>query len=188
MMRLPVTNPPAQRPLPAPTSPVRSPVAARPVQTAPVQAAPVQVQPAPAPPAVPAAPPEPRLGAAHVSEIPGNEAAGPAPRTRRAGRRSRSLYLRLLRLRLLRPSGMQRLLLIEGSMALGVVLALADVASAWVVPILPVLVAGAVKFEDVVATTLARALPQAVSASCPRSSSRAGRPSPTCGWRPGCGG
>lgn len=64
------------------------------------------------------------------------------------------MYWRLLRLRHVRPSGWQRLLLVEGSIAAGVVLALADVASAWVVVVLPLTVAAVVKGHDLLAAEL----------------------------------
>jgi hypothetical protein len=75
---------------------------------------------------------------------------------RRSPRASRPLYQSILRLQRFRPSGVQRILLIEGSAATGIVVALADIASAWVILILPIVVAGVVKFEDVVATALDR--------------------------------
>jgi len=68
----------------------------------------------------------------------------------------RSFYVSLLRLKRIRPTGAQRLLLIEGSVTLGVIAALADIVSAWIILILPVAVAAAVKFEDMVATALAK--------------------------------
>lgn len=59
------------------------------------------------------------------------------------------LYPRLLRLRHLHPSAWQRAVLVEGMVALGVVLALADRASAWTPLVLPLAVALVVKFHDV---------------------------------------
>jgi hypothetical protein len=63
---------------------------------------------------------------------------------------SRPLYPRLLRLRHLQPSAWQRVLLFEGVIAVAVVVVLADKASLWTVPVLPVVVAAVVKFNDVV--------------------------------------
>lgn len=70
--------------------------------------------------------------------------AGPTPA-------KRPLYVRLLRLRHIRPNGWQRAALGEGALALAVVLVLADVASAWTLLVLPVSVAVVVKAHDVLA-------------------------------------
>lgn len=64
------------------------------------------------------------------------------------------LYARLLRLRTLHPSAMVCFALLEGAVALGVVLALAEVVSWWAVPLLPLAVAVMVKFNDMVAGAL----------------------------------
>ena len=64
----------------------------------------------------------------------------------------RPLYVRLLRLRSLRLRAWQRAVLGEGALALAVVLVLADLASAWALLVLPVLVAGLVKAHDLVAS------------------------------------
>ena len=63
-------------------------------------------------------------------------------------------YPRLLRLHHVRPSAWQRALLGEGMVLTGGVLALADLASAWTVLVLPVAVAGVVKGHDVLAGAL----------------------------------
>lgn len=67
-----------------------------------------------------------------------------------------SIYGRLLRLRHIRPNAWQRALFIEGSLVAGIVLVLADLASAWLIPVLPVAVAAVVKFHDLLAGALAR--------------------------------
>ncbi len=69
---------------------------------------------------------------------------------------SQPLYCRLLRLQHVHLTAWQRGLLGEGAVAAGVVLALADVASAWVVLVLPGLVALVVKAHDLLAGELAR--------------------------------
>ena len=66
------------------------------------------------------------------------------------------LYSRLLRLRHVRPNGWQRALLAEGALALGVLLVLADLASAWTLVVLPLAVAAVVKAHDALAGLLAR--------------------------------
>jgi hypothetical protein len=65
-----------------------------------------------------------------------------------------ALYPRLLRLRRLRLRAWQRAVLGEGALALAVLLVLADLASAWTLLVLPVLVAALVKAHDVVAGLL----------------------------------
>ena len=64
------------------------------------------------------------------------------------------LYWRALRLRHLRPNGWQRAILVEGVLALAVVLVLADVATAWTLLILPLASALLVKGHDVLAGLL----------------------------------
>ena len=131
MMRLPVTN------LPVPAPPASPAVASAVARTV--------VAPAPRRPAKRRAPAGHRV------------AVAPAHSRRGLRRAPKSFYQSVLRLHRIRPNGIQRVLLIEGSAVVGVVIALADVASAWVIPVLPAAVAGAVKFEDVVATVLSRA-------------------------------
>lgn len=65
------------------------------------------------------------------------------------------LYPRVLRLRHVHPNAWQRAVLWEGSVVAGCVLVLADVASAWTLPLLPVGVAAVVKAHDVLAGVLA---------------------------------
>lgn len=59
------------------------------------------------------------------------------------------LYWRLLRLHYVRPNGWQRAILVEGVLALSLVLVLADVASAWTLLVLPLASALVVKAHDV---------------------------------------
>ena len=66
----------------------------------------------------------------------------------------RPVYVRLLHLQHVRPSGVQRALLGEGSVVLAALLALADLASAWLLVVLPLTVALVVKAHDVVAGRL----------------------------------
>jgi hypothetical protein len=67
------------------------------------------------------------------------------------GRVRRPFYSRLLGLRHLRLRGWQRAVLAEGSLAVAVLLVLADLATAWTLLVLPVAVAAVVKLHDVVA-------------------------------------
>ena len=85
-----------------------------------------------------------------------HERPRPLPVVPAAPPASGSFYQSLLRLHRFRPTGLQRILFLEGSVVVGTVLALADVASAWIIPVLPAAVAVVVKFEDVVASALAR--------------------------------
>ena len=62
--------------------------------------------------------------------------------------RRRPLYARVLRLRHLQPSSLWCFLYFEGAVALGVLLALAEVVSWWAVLALPVAVAAMVKLND----------------------------------------
>jgi hypothetical protein len=64
------------------------------------------------------------------------------------------LYWRALRLRHLRPNGWQRAVLVEGVLALAVILVLADVATAWTLLVLPVASTALVKVHDVLAGLL----------------------------------
>jgi hypothetical protein len=64
------------------------------------------------------------------------------------------LYWRLLRLRNVRPNGWQRVILVEGVLALSLVLVLADVASAWTLLVLPLASALVVKAHDVLVGVL----------------------------------
>jgi hypothetical protein len=64
------------------------------------------------------------------------------------------LYWRALRLQHLRPNGWQRAVLVEGVLALAVVLVLADAATAWTLLVLPLASALLVKGHDVLAGLL----------------------------------
>jgi hypothetical protein len=70
------------------------------------------------------------------------------------------VYSRMLRLRHVRPGGVLCLLFFEGAIAVGVLLALAELASWWSVAVLPVTVAAMVKVNDVVAGALGRSAGQ----------------------------
>jgi len=61
------------------------------------------------------------------------------------------LYARVLRLRGVHPGGLLCFLFFEGMIALGALLALAELTSWWAVPVLPVTVAVMVKVNDVIA-------------------------------------
>jgi hypothetical protein len=63
----------------------------------------------------------------------------------------RSLYIRVLGLRHIKPAGWRRLLVAEGSVALALFLALSDLTSAWVIALLPLTTAAMVKYHDVLA-------------------------------------
>ncbi len=67
--------------------------------------------------------------------------ASPAPA-------KKPLYPRLLRLQHISPSAWQRAVLGEGALGVGVLLAMADLASAWSVVVLPAAVAAVVKAHD----------------------------------------
>ena len=79
-----------------------------------------------------------------------------APVEPRPERRKRPLYVRLLHLRHIAPNAWQRAVLGEGSLALAVVLVLADLATAWTLLVLPLAVATLVKGHDVLARLLGR--------------------------------
>ena len=68
---------------------------------------------------------------------------------------SEPLYPRLLQLKHVHPNAWQRAVLGEGMAGLGVLLALADLASAWSIVVLPVAVGAVVKAHDVVTGLLA---------------------------------
>lgn len=75
----------------------------------------------------------------------------------------RPLYVRLLRLHHVQLASWQRAVFLEGSLLVALILALGDVASAWILVVLPIAVAGSVKLQDVVtgAALAARAEPPA---------------------------
>ena len=66
------------------------------------------------------------------------------------------LYPRLLRLRHVHPNAWQRAALGEGAIGVGVLLAMADLASAWSIVVLPVAVALIVKGHDLLQGLLDR--------------------------------
>lgn len=81
-----------------------------------------------------------------VAPAPQVEAAEPVPED--PPKEKRPLYPRLLRLRHVHPNAWQRAALGEGALGVGVLLAMADLASAWTIVALPVAVAGVVKAHD----------------------------------------
>lgn len=64
------------------------------------------------------------------------------------------MYWRVLRLSAVRPNGWQRAILVEGVIGLSVILALADVASAWTVLVLPLISMAIVMAHDYLAGLL----------------------------------
>jgi hypothetical protein len=64
------------------------------------------------------------------------------------------MYWRVLRLSAVRPNGWQRAILVEGVIAIAVILALADVASAWTVVVLPLVSMAIVMAHDYLAGLL----------------------------------
>jgi hypothetical protein len=68
----------------------------------------------------------------------------------------RPLYARMLGLRHLSPGGLLCFVFLEGAIALGILLALAELVSWWGVIILPVTVALMVKLNDVIAGSVTR--------------------------------
>jgi hypothetical protein len=63
----------------------------------------------------------------------------------------------MLRLRHVQPGGLLCFLLFEGVIALAALMALAELVNWWAVPLLPLIVAGLVKINDLVAGVFARA-------------------------------
>jgi hypothetical protein len=93
-------------------------------------------------------------------------------RSRRAGLsrdevRQQPLYARMLGLQYLTPSGFLCFVFLEGAVALGILLALAELVSWWGVLVLPVTVAAMVKLNDVLAGMLARPVTPAPAAAGP---------------------
>jgi hypothetical protein len=98
------------------------------------------------------------------------------------GRRHRPLYARVLRLKHITPGGLLCFVFLEGAVALGVLLALAELVSWWGVLLLPLMVALMVKLNDVIAGLLPRpAGPVAARAPVTRS---AGHPAGETVGRP----
>jgi hypothetical protein len=82
-------------------------------------------------------------------------------RSRRAGidpvaAKARPLYARALGLQFIQPSNLMCFMFFEGAIALGVLLALAELADWWAVAILPLSVAIMVKVNDAIAGAAAR--------------------------------
>lgn len=74
-----------------------------------------------------------------------------------SGRKTRTpLYPRLLRLRHVHPNAWQRAALGEGAIGVGVLLSMADLATAWTIVALPVAVAALVKAHDLLQGLLDR--------------------------------
>src|SRR4051812_50062807 len=68
----------------------------------------------------------------------------------------RPLYARALRLKVVAPSGFLCFVFLEGAVALGILLALAELVSWWGVLVLPITVAAMVKLNDMIAGVLTR--------------------------------
>jgi hypothetical protein len=66
------------------------------------------------------------------------------------------LYVRVLRLKRIRPGGVMCFLYFEGVVALAVLLSLAELVNWWSVLVLPATVAGLVKINDIVADAFSR--------------------------------
>jgi hypothetical protein len=90
----------------------------------------------------------------------------------------RPLYARVLRLRHIHPSGVWCFVFFEGMIALGVLLALAELVSWWGVLVLPVVVAAMVKINDLLAGALARGGARPAPAVPPGPPPPAGAPDP----------
>jgi hypothetical protein len=87
-------------------------------------------------------------------------------RSRRSGLsrdqvRQQPLYARMLNLQHLFPSGFLCFVFLEGAVALGILLALAELVSWWGVLVLPLSVAVMVKLNDVIAGTMTRPVAEA---------------------------
>lgn len=76
------------------------------------------------------------------------------PKAFKSSGQSTPLYPRLLRLQHIHPNSWQRALLGEGMIGAGGLLAMADLASAWSMVVLPVAVGGVVKAHDLLAGRL----------------------------------
>ncbi len=77
-------------------------------------------------------------------------------RRKRGPDRARPVYARVLRLDYLQLSGVACFFLFEGMVALAVLLSLAELVNWWSVLVLPTVVAGLVKINDLVATVFGR--------------------------------
>ncbi len=89
-----------------------------------------------------------------------------------------TLYGRLLRLRAVRLRWWVRAIYVEGAVAVGIVLYLADWASAWVLLALPAAVAVAVKLYDLVLVVATGGSPADAPVS-PQAEGRPARPAPS---------
>ena len=99
--------------------------------------------------------PAPQETAAQVAPAPVQEGEAEQP----PAKQKKPLYPRLLRLRHISPNAWQRAALGEGAIGVGVLLAMADLASAWTIVALPVAVAGVVKAHDALQGLLDRGRP-----------------------------
>jgi hypothetical protein len=75
----------------------------------------------------------------------------------KANHDTRPYYARLLRLQHVNPGGFVCFLLAEGVIAFAILMALAELVNWWAVPLLPLVVAGFVKINDIIAGVFARA-------------------------------
>ena len=80
----------------------------------------------------------------------------PAPHVPPAKSEKKPLYPRLLRLQHIHPNAWQRAALGEGAIGVGVLLSMADLASAWTILALPLAVAAIVKAHDALQGLLER--------------------------------
>jgi hypothetical protein len=101
-------------------------------------------------------------------------------RSRRAGlsrepERHQPLYARMLGLKHLTPSGFLCFAFLEGSIVLGILLALAELVSWWGVLVLPLTVALMVKLNDVVAGAVSQPAAAAPRLASPASAARASK-------------
>lgn len=78
------------------------------------------------------------------------------PEEAAARKHKQPLYPQLLHLQHIHPNSWQRAVLGEGMVGVGALLAMADLATAWSVVVLPVAVAGVVKCHDLLAGRLQR--------------------------------
>ncbi|WP_369077222.1 hypothetical protein [Symbioplanes lichenis] len=118
-------------------------------------------------------------------------AAASNPARVEADKAHRPMYARMLRLRHVAPSGFLCFVFLEGTVALGILLALAELVSWWGVLVLPAAVAGMVKLNDMVAGVLERQLAASPAGSRPSpppsSSSPGSGPQPPSSSSPGSG-
>jgi len=88
------------------------------------------------------------LDGVEAGYVDGSGAPAPVASAGEPTAKKKPLYPRLLRLRHIHPNAWQRAALGEGAIAAGVLLAMADLASAWTIVALPVAVAAIVKAHD----------------------------------------